>query len=197
MKTIIILYLLLICSITQSQSDNEEIKKVFTSYRNLIEQKKYDEAFDYYHEGFLKYVPKEDLKKQFTNMNSSDKFEYKVTGSKLVFISSILTKDTMKYAYLKYGALYLYTLNKNLDQGEVEKIKTLFENQYGEDYSYHEQKREISFYKEQELIALNDDNWKFIPNKKKRVPYMSNWVPGEIFNMLMVIKDGENKLESD
>ena len=57
-----ILLLLIIVFPAYSQSnDKAELEKVFYEYRSLLEEKQYDQAFDYYRDDYLQYVQKDQL----------------------------------------------------------------------------------------------------------------------------------------
>jgi pyruvate-formate lyase-activating enzyme len=192
MKIAVSLLILLIPTFTKAQNHVEEIKKVFESYRLLVEQKEYDRAFDYYREDFLKYLPKEDLKKQFSSFNNSEKLEYSVSNSRLVFVSEILAEASKKYSFLRYSSLYHFQFHATVEQEEIERIKNIFKRDNGDRYSYDEQNKTITIYKEQELIAVKEADWRFLLYKEKLNPYMNIWIPDNVFKALLEKRQGKN-----
>jgi hypothetical protein len=172
------------CSTTQSV--NTHLESTFYQYRELVESKKYDSAFDYYHPSFLKYIPKNDLKKEFIKMNTNPNYSYSVKNSKLISYSKIVEKDSIKYTILKYGAETHLKFKSGISKDKIDKIKTYYQKQYGNHYDFSTIDNKIITYKEQELIGINDSStWKFIMYKDKLKPYMSYWLPDTVLDSLL------------
>lgn len=195
---IIILLKLIFFQTVFGQNDNLiQIKKVFDEYRSYIELKEYDKAFSYYLDSFLLYMPVDQLKKQFSDLDN-DKIVYSVSNSKLIFISEIVESENKKYAFLKYGSNYHYTFKKKADKAYISRIQKMFQNDYQENYSYSKKAKQITIYKEQELIVVNDGlELKFILYKEKLNPYMTIWISNNSFNTLLLKRQGRNMLKTE
>ena len=184
---IILFFSVISCS--TAQTENSEIESTFYKYRELIEQKDYDSAFDYYHKSFLKYIPKKELKKEFTKLENNPNFTFKVNNSKLLSISNTITKDSIKYCILKYGAETHIKFRPKLNNDTKQKIKNYFQKLYGKNYSFSKKDNEIITYKEQELIGIKDSSWHFIIYKDRLKPYMSIWIPKTVFDSLLLMRE--------
>jgi len=194
---IILFKLIFIPSLIGQNENVIQITKVFDEYRSYVEQKEYNKAFSYYLDSFLLYMPIDQLKKQFTDLDN-DRISYSVSDSKLVFISEMITGKTTTYAFLKYGSNYHYTFKRKADKEYISRIQKMFKNQYQDNYSYSKKNKQITFYKEQELIAINKGlETKFILYKEKLNPYMSIWIQDDIFNELLLKRKGRNMLKQD
>ncbi len=194
---IILLKLIFIQALIGQSESVIQITKVFDEYRSYVEQKEYDKAFSYYLDSFLLYMPIDQLKKQFTDLDN-DKISYSVSDSKLIFISEMIKGETTSYAFLKYGSNYHYTFKKKADKEYISRIQNMFKNQYRDNYSYSKKNKQITFYKEQELIAINKGlETKFILYKEKLNPYMSIWIQDDIFNELLLKRKSLNMLKQD
>ena len=181
-----IIYLIVILftfsSCLTAQNENPEIESTFNEYRDLIDLKDYDRAFDFYHKTFLKYIPKKDLEKEFTKLENNPNYTYSVKNSKLISSSKIITNDSIKYSFLKYGANTHIKFKDNVNKDSIERIKIHFQKIYGRNYSFSKKNNEITTYKEQELIGINDSSWHFIIYKDKLKPYMSIWLPETVLD---------------
>lgn len=186
MKIKYIIIILLFVSCISAQTEQNQIESTFNEYRNLIEQKDYDKAFDYYHKSFLKYIPKKELKKEFMKLENNPNFTYSVKNSKLLLSSKIIVNDTIKYCFIKYGADTHIKFKDDVSIDSKERIKEHFKKLYGVNYKFS--KNEITTYKEQELIGLNDSIWRFIIYKDKLKPYMSIWVPEKVLDSLLLLR---------
>ncbi|WP_029511432.1 hypothetical protein [Croceivirga radicis] len=169
-----------------AQTEQYEIESAFNEYRNLIEKKEFDKAFDYYHKSFLKYIPKKDLEKEFTKLENNPNFTYSVKSSKLLSSSKIIVYDTIKYSFIKYGANTHIKFKDEVSADTKERIKEHFKKLYRENYKFSN--NEIITYKEQELIGLNDSVWRFIMYKNKLKPYMSIWLPEKVLDSLLLYR---------
>lgn len=200
MKTIGIVILLKLIFFQTLVGQNEnliQIQKVFDEYRSYVEQKEYDKAFSYYLDSFLLYMPVDQLKKQFSDLDN-DNISYSVSNSKLIFISKMVENKNKSYSFLKYGSTYHYTFKKKADKEYISRIQNMFKNEHKDNYSYSKKNKQITIYKEQELIAINDGfQLKFILYKEKLNPYMSIWIQNDIFNELLLKRNGLNMLKKD
>ena len=74
----------------------------------------------------------------------------------------------------------------------------MFQNDYHTNYSYSRKDKQITIYKEQELILIDDGlKMKFILYKEKLNPYMSIWISNNTFNALLLQRQGRNMLKQD
>lgn len=196
MRYLIGFFIIINAFCVKAQSDYDAIIRTFDSYRLLVENKEYYKAFDFYLDSFLLYVPKEQLMKQFSDMNNNENIEYSVSGSEISFVSEIIEDNrNKKYAFVKYSSYYHYKFKSSADEEYRQKIKNMYRNQHGNNYSFSEKEEKISFLKKGELIAIKQNaEWRFIIYQDKLKPYMNLWIPQEVFVKLLAKKEGENMI---
>lgn len=119
-------------------------------------------------------------------LENNPNFTYSVKNSKLLLSSKIIVNDTIKYCFIKYGADTHIKFKDDVSIDSKERIKEHFKKLYGVNYKFS--KNEITTYKEQELIGLNDSIWRFIIYKDKLKPYMSIWVPEKVLDSLLLLR---------
>ncbi|QCK15731.1 hypothetical protein [Mangrovivirga cuniculi] len=194
MYVLLILTTIISCTQLKGQDPYDELIQTFDDYRSLIKQKKYDKAFDYYQQTFLKYVPREQLKKQISEIHSNKNFKVQASNSEIVFLSEII-KDSAnnQYAFLRYTSYNQFKFTDEASEEYKTRIKKMFQDSFGEKASYFENEDKVSFSRDGEFVAVKIDNdWRFVLYKKKLRPYMHLWIPQEILNMLVFIKNGKN-----
>jgi len=183
--TLILITILNIFFVDAQQPQEDELIDVFSKYRELIEDKNYDKAFDYYSKDFLKYIPKKKLKKEFLKLNNNPNFEYSVTNSILISKSKIIEEGNKKYTLIKYGANTHIKFSDNATDDYINERKNHFKNIYKGNYRYIKETNEIITYKEQVLIGVYEKTWSFLIYKKKLKPYMYLWMPKGIIDKLL------------
>jgi hypothetical protein len=167
-----------------SQNGSNDLEQTFNKFQKLNENKDYDNAFDYYYEGFLKIVPKSELIKDLSKLNGNPNYEYSVKNSKIISISGIIKQDGIEYALIKFGGKTHITFNDSSDVEMIELIKENAKNIYGDTYSYSESKKEITFSKESEMIAITDNGWKFFAYSEKIKPIIKTLVPSDVLDRI-------------
>ena len=197
-KKLLALVSLCICSfVVQAQNHHREIIFTFNSYRSLLENKEYSKAMDHYLDSFLIYIPKEELIKGFVEeLDNNSSVEASVSDSKILFLSELVTGNDHRYAYIRYSAVHEYRFTDSASDEFKEKIKTMFADRYGNDYSFSEKKQRITFLRYGELIATDKTGeWKFIVYKEKLNNYMKIWMPESTFKELLKKMTGKNMLK--
>ena len=76
----------------------------------------------------------------------------------------------------------------NSQKYENKTIHLHFQKRYGKNYTFLEKNAEIITYKEQELIGINDNTWRYIIYKDKLKPYMSIWLPEKVLDSLLLMR---------
>jgi hypothetical protein len=185
MKNLLILFLVLTVNLNYAQKTSDDVKTVFNHFQRLTENKSYNEYFDYYYSGFLKIVPKSELLKDLEKLNSNENYEYQVKDSKIISITKVIEKDNIKYVLIKYGGNTHIKFNDNSDEEMIELIKQNVQNTYGEKYSYSELNKEIVFYKDQEMIGVTENGWKFFPYSERLETIIGTLIPKEILKELL------------
>lgn len=185
MKNLVVLFLIATVDLSCAQKTSSDLKSVFNHFQSLTENKNYDEYFDYYYSGFLKIVPKSELLKDLEKLNSNENYEYQVRESKIISTTKTLEKDNVKYTLIKYGGSTHIKFNDDSDKAIIELIKQNVQNTYGENYSYSELNKEIVFYKEQEMIGITENGWKFLPYSERLETIISTMIPKEILDELL------------
>ncbi|MBD3892211.1 hypothetical protein [Olleya marilimosa] len=185
MKNLLILFLTLTINFSCAQKTSDDVKTVFNHFLSLTENKNYDEYFDYYYSGFLKIVPKSQLLKDLEKLNSNENYEYQVKDSKIISVTKVIKKDNIKYALIKYGGNTHIKFNDNCDKEVIELIKQNVQNTYGEKYSYSELNKEIVFYKDQEMIGITENGWKFFPYSERLETVIATLIPKEVLKKLL------------
>tara|TARA_R110002073_G_scaffold14554_2_gene59364 strand:+ start:45146 stop:45715 length:570 start_codon:yes stop_codon:yes gene_type:complete len=187
MKKLSIICLTFVMTLTTSfgQSKTDDVKTIFNHFLKLKDKKNYDKMFDYYHEEFLKIVPKSELLKDLAKLNSNSNYEYFVKDSEIILVSKSVKKNGFKYALIKYGANTHIKFNDKTDIEIIEIIKQNVKNTYGEKYSYSESNKEIVFHKESKMMAVFNKNWKFFPYSEKLKPFITSIVPKEILAQVL------------
>ncbi|WP_350287558.1 hypothetical protein [uncultured Croceitalea sp.] len=185
MKNLLILFLALTVNLSCAQKTSDDVKAVFNHFQSLTENKNYDEYFDYYYSGFLKIVPKSELLKDLEKLNSNENYEYQVKDSKIISVTKVIEKDNIKYALIKYGGNTHIKFNDNSDKEMIELIKQNVQNTYGEKYSYSELNKEIVFYKDQEMIGITENGWKFFPYSERLESVIGTLIPKEVLKELL------------
>lgn len=180
MKKLVIIFLTLTVHLSCAQNKTEDVKTVFNRFQNLTEDKDYNNAFDYYYSGFLKIVPKSELLKDLKKLNSNENYEYLVKDSEIISVSKVIKKDNTQYVIIKYGGNTHIKFNENSDKEMIELIKQNVQNTYGEKYSYSELNKEIIFYKDQEMIGITENGWKFFPYSEKLNTVISTLISKEV-----------------
>ncbi|MEL7005217.1 MAG: hypothetical protein AAFN93_21145 [Bacteroidota bacterium] len=188
MKTFIVAVLILIGNTSYCQKDNTGPRKVLKDYIKLIDNKKYDQAFDYYREDLLKYILKKQLNKQFAVLDQMENIEHTVENSEITYISQVLNEDSLKYCWIKYTSETHLRLGKSLDKDKSQGLGDYFKEQYPEDYSFSKSKNKIIIKKRHELIAIKDVTWKFLIYTTKLKPFMHLWLPTETMQSLLILK---------
>ncbi|MEL6560460.1 MAG: hypothetical protein AAFQ94_19880 [Bacteroidota bacterium] len=185
LRASILLLLIIIFPAYSQSTDKAELEIVFYKYRSFLEEKQYDQAFDYYRDDFLQYVPKAQLEKQFKQLEENENLTLQVKNSTIRLMTKILKKDGIKYCLIRYAAETHLRLNDDISKEKNLSFRDYFKKQYQKNYSFSEDENTIVLYKEQELIAIKEDRWQFVVYKKQLDPYMSIWVPTDVLEKLL------------
>ena len=117
---------------------------------------------------------------EFRKLQESMKFE-----KSFPYYDENFLKDVPTSALLKMFDKALHNekfkLNKNLTSQEKERVKNVvIENE--PNHTYNKRKSELLLIKEQVLIVIKREGiWYFFPYKAELAPFISRWVPEEIF----------------
>ena len=185
MKYLVVCALSHLISLNVFSQDN--IEQTFEEYRLLIEEKNYDEAFSYYHQDLLKYIPKTQLRQQFTALEENESLEHSLKNSKIVFLSEPLTKDSIEYRFIRYKTDLHLKLNPDLSDQQIQKYIRYFKENYGSDCSFVPSQNLIIINKKQELIGIKENEWKFVIYKPKLNSFMHLWVPEDIMTTFFIL----------
>ncbi len=168
-----------------AQNKSEDLKPTFYEFQKLNEDKNYDKAFDYYYDGFLKIVPKSELLNDLSKLDNNANYEYLVKNSKIISISKIVEKNSIKYALVKFGGNTHIKFNDSSDIEIIGLIKENAKSIYGETYSYSESKKEITFSKDSEMIAITDNGWKFFAYSDNIKPLIKTLIPSDVLDEIL------------
>jgi len=180
------LIFLLFINWAYAQKKPIDLKETFNKFQKLNEKKEFDKAFDYYYDGFLKIVPKSELIKSLSELNNNTNYEYFVKNSKIISISKVIERNRIKYALIKFGGKTHIKFNDSSDVKIIQLIKQNAKNIFGETYSYSESKKEITFSKISEMIAITDNGWKFFAYSNKMKPIVKTLIPIDVLEKILI-----------
>lgn len=190
MKQIIIFlaFFQTLISLGQEISVNNEIKKDFNDYFNLIAERKIDEALNYTNPKLFEIVPKEQMKNLMESVYKIPNIEYK-TGI-ATFLKFEELKKIENVNYVKFYIISPIEMKfndiENTDEKKLQMTKN-FEAKFG--IGNVEFDKKSGFYKinaEKVIIASCDNElleWKFVTvdNPKMKV-LLGKFIPKELLN---------------
>ncbi len=174
-------------SFGQGVDVNNEIKKDFNDYLNLIAERKIDDALNYSNPKLFEIIPKEQIKSLMEAVYKMPNIEYK-TGI-ATFLKFEEPKKIENINYVKFFIIspiqMKFTNIENTDEKVSQMIKS-FESKFG--IGNVEFDKESGFYKikaEKVIIASSDNelDWKFvtIDNPKMKI-LLEKFIPKVLLN---------------
>ena len=182
----ILAFFQIIYTFGQEVNVNNEIKKDFNDYYNLISERKIDEALNYTNPKLFEIVPKEQMKSLMETVFKMPNIEYK-TGI-ATFLKFEELKKIENINYVKFHIIspieMKFTDNENSEE-EISQMTKSFEAKFGVGNVVFN--KESGFYKinaEKVIIASSDNellDWKFVTveNPKMKV-LLEKFIPKEL-----------------
>jgi hypothetical protein len=166
---------------------NNEIKKDFNDYFNLIAERKIDDALSYSNPKLFEIIPKEQMKSLMEAVYKMPNIEYKTgiaTFLKFEELKKIENTNYVKF-YIISPIEMKFTDIENTDEKVAQMTKN-FEAKFGVGNVGFD--KESGFYKikaEKIIIASSDNevDWKFVTiDNPKMKTLLENFIPKELLN---------------
>ena len=166
---------------------NDEIKKDFNHYFNLIAERKIDDALNYSNPKLFEIVPKEQMKNLMEAVYKMPNIEYKTGIATFLKFEELKKIENVNYVkfYIISPIEMKFTDIENTDE-KISQMTKNFEAKFG--VGNVEFDKESGFYKikaEKVVIASSDNelDWKFVTvdNPKMKV-LLESFIPKELLN---------------
>lgn len=166
---------------------NNEIKKDFNDYFNLIAERKIDDALNYSNPKLFEIVPKEQMKNLMEAVYKMPNIEYKTGIATFLKFEELKKIENVNYVkfYIISPIEMKFTDIENTDE-KISQMTKNFEAKFG--VGNVEFDKESGFYKikaEKVIIASSDNelDWKFVTvdNPKMKV-LLESFIPKELLN---------------
>lgn len=188
MKRLITLLMVLQTMISFGQVNvNNEIKRDFIDYSNLIAERKTDEALNYINPTLFEFIPKEQMKSVMEAFYKMPNIEYKTGISTFVKFEELVNVEGVNY--VKCNIISPIEMKFADIENTEEKVAQMIENfetKFG--VGNVQFIKETGFYKinaEKIIIASSDDllDWKFVTvDNPKMKALLEKFIPEELLN---------------
>ena len=185
----ILAFLQTLISFGQEANVNNEIKKDFNDYFNLIAERKIDDALNYSNPKLFEIVPREQMKNLMEAVYKMPNIEYKTGIATFLKFEELKKIENVNYVkfYIKSPIEMKFTDIKNTEEKIAQMTKN-FEAKFG--VGNVEFDKESGFYKinaEKIIIASSDNellDWKFVTvdNPKMKI-LLEKFIPKELLNL--------------
>jgi hypothetical protein len=165
---------------------NDEVKKDFTDYFNLIAERKIDEALNYTNPKLFEIVPKEQMKNLMQAVYKMSTIEYKTGNATFLKFDELKNIENVNYVkFLIISPIEMKFTDIENTEEKVSQMTKNFEAKFG--VGNVEFDKNSGFYKinaEKVIIASSDNElleWKFVTvDNPKMKALLEKFIPKEL-----------------
>lgn len=152
----------------QAQSQEEQIRKDFIDYQNLIKKGEYEASLDYVYPKFFTLVSKEKMLKMMKTMINNKMVSMEFGDTKVLEVGDKQTIDSTEYIVFSYITEITMKVivaggKGNLEQQQLlnQRMQTAFEKQYGkENVKFNKKTGYFTITPTKKAVAVSEDHGK-------------------------------------
>lgn len=195
MKKIILVIFVLLTFVVSAQSVEQNIKKDFTEYYNLISNVEIEASMDYVIVDFFEIFPKDELVAMFEEMYTNPEYDFKFEMDKTTDFSKVIKVEGAYYSvFTNNSALKMRFNNIEFEETEEEKftrnklIEMDLKETFGpENVSFDRETNFFTIYPKTRVCAKSDNgitDWKFLNLEENQLDILKKIIPKKVFKLM-------------